>query len=460
MDEEKRLPGQPKPYCGELPSLASVNIREAELHIVTDNLKQPWAFEFINKKSIIISEFGGEIKVLNLANEHITNISGLPEISAGVGQRGLLDIAIHPDFSKNKIIYFSYVGASDTNDGYVLKLARAVLAENKLLNVTDIFTALPYAERSSNFGGAILFDASGHLLFSTGDRSYSNNSKNTKKLHGKIVRLHDDGSIPADNPYINDPDFHPAIYAYGVRNPQGLALDQETGVVYETEHGPMGGDEVNIISPRVNYGWPDISYGMNYVYLPMGTGKSSQAGMKQPLFYYLPSRAVSPIEVYRGNMFPEWNGDLLVGALRARSVSKIDIVDQQVKSESTILSEVNGRVRDIKTASDGSIYIIVENGILYRLSRNTEPKKISKPGKRIGIEVYELACKSCHSHNSPGTPQIGEVSVWQERLKKGNFTLKVNAINGYKGMPAMGNCTDCTRREIGLAVEHILTSSQ
>jgi glucose/arabinose dehydrogenase len=454
MDEKDRLPGQPKPYCGSLPSLASVNIREAKIEVISEDLDRPWAMEFINENELLITEFKGELKLLNVGTGNLTDISGLPPVAFGQGQRGLLDIAIHPSFAENKQIYFSYVAQSLTDTAYALHLASATVGPSSLENVTDIFIATPYIDKSSNFGGAILFDSQGKIIFSIGDRSLSKKSQDPSHLVGKIIRINDDGSIPSDNPFIKDSRFHPAIYAYGVRNPQGLILDPKTNLIYETEHGPMGGDEVNILKAGKNYGWPKISYGMNYTYKKMGIG-TSRDGLEQPFFYYLPSRAISPIAIYNGAMFPEWNGDLLVGTLRAMSISKLDVVDGRVISESTILKNI-GRTRDIKTATDGSIYILTENGELLRLSRHiVEPKNLTV-GERSGKEVYQLTCQSCHSNNAVDAPQFGSSNDWKERIEKGNITLKVNAIQGINNMPAKGHCTDCTNWELGIAVDYII----
>jgi glucose/arabinose dehydrogenase len=457
MDEKDRLPGQPKPYCGSLASLAAINIREAELTLINQNLDRPWAMEFISDNKLLITEFKGKLKTLDIQTNELIELSGVPPVAFGQGQRGLLDVAIHPLFAQNQLIYFSYVAKSELEDTYTLVLARATLGADTITNVETIFTALPYLEISSNFGGAILFDQHGKIIFSVGDRSLAKNSQNSTHLHGKIIRVNDDGSIPDDNPFVGNKLFHPAIFATGVRNPQGLVIDPKTNLIYETEHGPMGGDEVNLLNAGINYGWPKISYGMGYMYTDIGIG-SKYNDLAQPLFYYLPSRAVSPIEIYHGDMFEEWNGDLLIGSLRGSSISKLDLVDGKIISESTILNEVNGRIRDIKTASDGSIYILVENGHLFQLKRRKKnlDKEEVVVGQRSGEEIYRLACQTCHNNDILDTPQFGVIDDWRSRLEKGNFNLKVNAILGVNNMPAKGNCTGCTREEVGLAVDFIL----
>jgi len=457
FDKMDRRPGQPLPYCGDLPTLAALNVREADLEIVSGKLKKPWAFEFLNDNTVLVTEFGGRLKKLDLSTKAIDEISGLVDISTGGGQRGLLDVAVHPEFASNQLIYYSFVKKSPDQDSYTTALARARLVGAELHDVEEIFLALPYAGNSSNFGGAILFDDEGLLFFATGDRAVAKRAQDTLALNGKIVRLNDDGSIPVDNPFVGDEKYHPAIYAYGVRNPQGLVQDKETKIIYETEHGPMGGDEVNIVEAGKNYGWPTISYGMNYGYFPTGEG-TVKDGLEQPFFFYLPSLAISPIEVYRGDMFPEWEGDLLVGTLAGRTISKLHLVEGRIQSESRMLSEVRERIRDIKVATDGSIFVLGQSGKLFRLSREKPNSAPVRVGARSGKEVYESVCSSCHSRAVIGVPQFGVASDWIIQRDKPKPELMKNVISGLNDMPEKGNCADCTDAELALTVEYMLES--
>ena len=457
FDKKDRRPGQPLPYCGDLPTLAALNIREADLEVVIGKLKRPWAFEFVDDDTVLITEFGGQLKKVDLGTKKVESISGLVDISTGGGQRGLLDVALHPDFKSNQLIYYSYAKKSPDQDVYTTALARARLVGSELQDVEEIFLALPYAGNSSNFGGAILFDDEGFLFFSTGDRAMAKRAQDPQALNGKIVRLKDDGTIPPDNPFVGNEKFNPAIYAYGVRNPQGLVQDKETKIIYETEHGPMGGDEVNIVEAGKNYGWPTISYGMKYGYLPTGEG-STKAGLEQPLFYYLPSLAISPIEVYRGEMFPEWDGDLLVGALAGRVISKLGLVDGRIQSETRMLSETGERIRDIKVASDGSIFILGQSGKLFRLSRDKPNSVAVKVGERSGKDIYESVCSTCHSRAVAGVPQLGAAPDWVLQMQKPRAEVMKNVISGFNDMPEKGNCADCTDAELGLAVDYMLES--
>jgi len=454
---QKTRPGQPKSYCGGLPTLAAVNIREARLDIVTDKLQLPWAFEFMDDNRVLLTEFKGALKQLNISDGEIVNISGLPEISTGKGQRGLLDVVLHPEFEQNHLIYLSYVIQKPNEERFATAVSRAELIGSRLENVEEIFVAQPFEKSSSNFGGALVYGTDGFLYIGLGDRSKREHAQRGDYTNGKIVRIKDDGTIPGSNPFIDDKNgIHPAIYALGVRNPQGLVQDKITNILYETEHGPMGGDEVNIIRAGRNYGWPVISYGMNYTYEKIGLGTEKDL-FEQPLYYYLPSIALSPIEIYRGEMFKEWDGHLLVGGLRARTVSKLDLHNGQIKSEVRILAEVDGRVRDIKVASDGSIWILVEQGKLYRLWRDArQPTDKVVAGKRTGKQVYLSVCSSCHSQNTPGIPRLAVKEDWQTRIGKGKKVLYANSINGFNAMPEKGQCDDCSDREIRAAVDYMI----
>ncbi len=450
------LPGQPKPFCGELGSLASINVREGRLTTITDGLKYPWAFEFLNDDEILISEFAGRLLILDLPSGESLEVTGLPAVSHGRGQLGLLDVALHPDFAANRLIYFSYV--TERENKYALRVSQATLEDGALVDVSEIITSRPYGKLSSNFGGALAFDASGYLYIGVGDHAVRDWAQNPLYLAGKILRLTEDGDVPEDNPFLGRESHHPAIYALGVRNPQGLVFDELDGTLYETEHGPMGGDEVNIIEGGLNYGWPTITYGMNYTYVPIGVGHAAD-GMQQPFYYYLPSLAVSPIAIYRGAQFEEWQGHLLVGALRGRAVSKIDVAAGGARSERMILSELDGRIRDIKIASDGSIWFLVQEGRLVRLSRESKPLATSEtPGNRSGRQIYEMVCGGCHSTDMPGVPQLHAAADWEASRGKSRAELYEIVLLGSGAMPPRGLCETCSDEELEAAVDFMLQS--
>jgi glucose/arabinose dehydrogenase/arylsulfatase A-like enzyme/cytochrome c5 len=454
--------GQPKPYKGDLPSVAGVNIRNAVLEKVYSGLAYPWAMEFLSDRKLLISEFGGRLVILDLDTRSITPVSGLPDyVATGQGQIGLLDIVLHPDFAANGIIYFSHAIESTSEPGkYTTAVTRAELTNDQLAATRRIFVATPYGGSNSNFGGALAFDASGMLYIGTGDRSMDVRAQKPDHLNGKIIRLTDAGEVPADNPFVADPGTADSVFALGVRNPQGLVFDPESGSLFETEHGPMGGDEVNRIEAGKNYGWPTITYGANYNTQKKGLGTALE-GLEQPLFYFLPSIAVSPLEIYRGTMFPEWQGDLLVGALKGAHVNKLDLVDGRVISEQRILDELKGRVRDIKVAADGSIYVLVQNGgKVYRLYRDFSRKDLEQPAQRKGSAVYATICASCHSAGLAGIPQLGDAEAWTERALKGKEQLFQNTLYGIGGMPPAGLCDNCSEAELRAAINFMLKGTR
>lgn len=465
MAEEEAMPGQPHPYCGELRSMAAVNIREAELAIVVKGFTRPWAFEFLSEKEAVVTEFHGAMVRVDLESGHKTVLKGvenLPEIVSGTGQRGLLDVALHPDFQENDLVYFSYAKRDEEDpEGalYATAVARARLAGDRLNDVETIFVAKPYSSSPSNFGGALEFDREGHLLLGIGDRSLREQAQIPTVFMGKIVRLTDTGKVPDDNPFVSDAStMRPEIFALGVRNPQGLVYDPERDVIFEAEHGPMGGDEVNVLGAGKNYGWPTITWGMNYIYEKIGIGTEAE-GLEQPLFFYVPSLAISPITVYRGEMFKEWDGDLLVGALRGQSVSKLKLVNGAVKSEVGILDEVNARIRDIKVAQDGAIWILTETGLLYRMHRaraNRTASALPPPGERSAVQIYNHICAGCHGRSIAGVPHQDDTESWRSRLAKGRDALYKNTFNGVGAMPSRGLCGDCTDEELRQVVDLIL----
>lgn len=463
VSEIKKNLGKPTPYKGELQSISKLNIRDAKLEKVVTGLSYPWAFEFINKSEILITEKDAKLIHYNLETGTKTYITGLPDIAIGFPQVGLLDVAIHPNFKNNKRIYFSFVKSDpDTAKYYLTAVATAVLRKNSLVDVEIILNGEHYGWAPSNFGGALEFDDKGYLYISIGDRGEEDLSQRGDKLEGKILRLHDDGKIPKDNPFIDDDDIDNRIYALGVRNAQGLFFDHESKQLYEAEHGPLGGDEVNIIVAGKNYGWPTISYGNNYATLkPVGISTQKE-GLEQPLYYYLPSEAISPIALYRGEMFKEWNGHLLVGALRGH-VSKLDTYENRVLSSRALLEEIGGRIRDVKIAHDGSIFILSQTGILFRLYRDpaqTNNSKETSSKEDLAKLRFDLICSGCHENPSSGAPLLSDKKRWaQIHSQEFEVTLK-RVIGGFNNMPERGLCYMCTDGMLSDIVVYMLGASQ
>jgi glucose/arabinose dehydrogenase len=454
----ERQPGQPMPYFGDLPSLAKINIRDVVLEEVTTELDFPWAMEFLPDGDILINEAAGTLKRLYLPEKRLAEVSGLPEIPHGKGQLGLMDLVLHPDFVTNGLVYFSHaVGAEPQPEKplYGTAVTRARLDGERLLEVERLFTTSPLAGQTANFGGALEFDEQGYLLIGTGDRGRGFRAQETQNLNGKIIRLDEDGGVPRDNPFVGNPAVDDRIFAIGVRNPQGLVRDPVTQLIYETEHGPMGGDEVNIIESGKNYGWPTITYGANYNTQRVGSGTALE-GLEQPLFYFLPSLATSPITIYRGQMFPEWEGDLFIGMLKGAQINRLDMVEGVVKSRQSILREIEARIRDIKVAPDGSLYVLAQNDTLYRLYRAPGREDLEYPPERKGQVVYRTVCTTCHSAGGKLIPQLNDPEAWEERLARGKEALYRHTIEGYGAMPPRGLCETCTDQELKLAVDHML----
>jgi len=446
----------PPPYGGKLPSLAAVNIRDGELERVLGGLRRPRAFEFLSADEVIITEIGGRLLRHRLGSGRVVEITGLPTIATGHDQTGLLDVEVHPQFSSNRRIYFSY-SAPDAASGryYLTAVATATLGDDRLEGLEVIVEAGPHGWSPSNFGGALEFDAAGFLYVTIGDRSESDLAQDGRYLQGKVLRLHADGSVPADNPFRGDDAIDDRIFAFGVRNPQGLHFDAASGHLFESEHGPLGGDEVNLIEAGGNYGWPIVTYGLNYTTKPIGIGTHAP-GMRQPVYYYLPSIATSPLTVYRGTMFPEWEGDLLVGALRGQHVSWIDLDGTRVRAQTPILGELRARIRDLKVSADGALFVLAETGDLYRLARRAQ----AEPDQVLGNDVlYAVICSGCHDTGAHGAPDPSKPEQWTAIRAQSVETVHRHVIEGKGAMPPRGLCVTCPDEQLKAITDYMLERS-
>lgn len=337
------------------PGSGSADYRVVRL---AEGLAHPWSLAFLPDGSILITERPGRLRVFRDGTLSPEPVPGLPPIAA-TGQGGLLDLALHPDFADNRWLYFTYAAAVD--GGVTTRLARARFADDRLHDVEVLFTAQPASRGGRHFGSRIVFDRDGTLFLSVGDRGDMPRAQRLDDHAGSIIRLHDDGRVPADNPFVGRAGVRPEIFAYGVRNPQGMALHPDTGALWEHEHGPRGGDEINIIEAGLNYGWPVITHGIDYSGAVIGEGIREKDGMEQPLHHWTPSIAPSGMVFYAGEAFPEWNGDLLVGALAHRHLSRLTLDDaSRVVSEVRMLQAQNRRIRDVRVR-DGLIYVLTDH---------------------------------------------------------------------------------------------------
>jgi glucose/arabinose dehydrogenase len=328
-------------------------------------LDHPWGLAFLPGGDMLITERPGRLLRIDGKSLQRRSVRGLPAIAA-VGQGGLLDVTLHPGFDSNQLIYFSFTG---DDDGVGTEVARGRLAGDALENVEIIFRALPKSGGGRHFGSRLLFDTNGHLLITLGERGDRPRAQDISDHAGSVIRINDDGSVPADNPFATTPEARPEIYTYGNRNVQGIALDPVSGRVWAHEHGPQGGDEVNVLVAGRNYGWPVITYGRNYVTgTKIGEGTHKQ-GMEQPRHYWTPSIAPSGMTLYTGDKFPAWRGNLFVGALKYRLLVRLEERDQNIVHEERMLEDVLGRIRDVRTGPDGYIYLLTDqdDGVLARL---------------------------------------------------------------------------------------------
>ncbi len=338
------------------------------MEMVVDGLEVPWGMEFLPNGDMLIAERKGKLSRLT-RNKQLIEIGGLPPIRAK-GQGGLMDIKLHPKYSKNGWIYISYSYIDEENPGAGnTAIIRAKLKHNELTQIQTIYKGYPAVETNHHFGNRMVFDRNGDLFFTNGERGKHDRFPQTlDNTNGKVLRLHDDGSVPEDNPFVNTPGAAPAIYSYGHRNPQGIAMHPVTGEIWESEHGPRGGDEINLIEKGKNYGWPVICYGINYNGTIL-TELTEKEGMEQPLYYYVPSIAPCGMTFITTDRYGDWKGSLLIGSLSFRYLERIQFDEQnKVVVREKLLQDLKSRVRDVREGPDGYIYVALEEpGRIIRL---------------------------------------------------------------------------------------------
>lgn len=328
--------------------------------LLADGISIPWAMVQLPSEEILISERKGELRVIKNGRLLSKRITGLPEIYSN-GQGGLLDLALHPNFVKSQWLYFTYVSKSDNNSVSNTALMRAKLniSNFSLTDQTLLYKAQTNSKKGQHYGSRIVFDDKGFIFFSIGDRGQRDtNPQDINKDGGKIYRLHDDGRIPSDNPFLDQNGAKSAIFSYGHRNPQGLSLDPHTKNIWSHEHGPRGGDEVNMITKGANYGWPEISYGINYNGTKL-TDKTQKSGMQQPALYWLPSIAPSGMIYISSDNYPSLKGKFLVGSMKFDHLVLLTIEGEKVISQEKVFEEI-GRARSLLQGIDGYIYVGID----------------------------------------------------------------------------------------------------
>jgi aldose sugar dehydrogenase len=333
---------------------------------VVKGLEQPWSLAFLPDGRMLVTEKAGRLRMIANGKLEPRPVAGLPRVTVH-GQGGLHDVVLHPQFEKNHLVYLAYAARGE--DGVGTELARGRLADGKLEDVQVLFRQSPKGRTGNHFGGRIVFDHAGYVYLTLGDRGEMPRAQRPDDHAGSVIRLHDDGRVPQDNPFVGKPGWKPEKFDLGHRNQQGAALHPQTGVLWTHEHGPQGGDEVNIIRAGANFGWPVITYGVNYgIGTKIGEG-TAKPGMEQPIHYWVPSIAPSGMAFYTGDRFPRWKGNLFVGALRDQMLVRLQLDGTSVVKEERLLKNVLGRIRDVRMGPDGLIYLLTDesDGVLARL---------------------------------------------------------------------------------------------
>ena len=350
-----------------LPQPAEVVKTGYKITEIAKGLDHPWSMAFLPDGSMLVTERVGRLRLIKGGSLLVQPIAGVPAVHTG-SQAGLFDIVLHPNFSQNNIVYLTYAAGTKASNG--TQVARARFDGSALQDLQVIFKAMPLKDTDNHYGGRMVFLPDGTFVLSIGEGfEYREKAQDLTSDLGKIVRLNEDGSVPRDNPFVGRASIRPEIYSWGHRNPQGLIFDSSSGRIYETEHGPRGGDELNIIVAGRNYGWPVITYGMDYsgAYVSPYT---QRPGLEQPVIYWTPSIAPSGLAMYRGDKFPAWKGDLFVGALAFRHLRRVHLDEHgDVVGQEQFLNDLNWRIRDVRAAPDGYLYVCTDeaDGRVLRL---------------------------------------------------------------------------------------------
>jgi glucose/arabinose dehydrogenase len=340
---------------------------EFVIDTIASGITVPFGMAFINDQTMLITDRPkGEILLLDIQTGEIKKVKGLPQVFCK-GDGGMLDIMLHPDFRKNFLVYFSFSISKGADSLSTMVVERAHLKGDSLISRERLFTALPFFKDPNHFGNRMVIQ-NGYLFITMGERFALRDSAQLLGNHlGKVMRIRDNGDVPDDNPFVRTKGALPEIWSYGHRNPQGLTLHPVSGELWEHEHGPKGGDEVNVIKPARNYGWPVICYGKNYDDTPVGEGITTVKGMEQPSYYYVPSIAPSGMEFYTGDVFPKWKGNLFIGAMALKHLNRLVLRGEKVVHEERLLLDKKWRIRCVRQGPDGFLYLGVDGGMIVRL---------------------------------------------------------------------------------------------
>lgn len=337
-----------------------------KVETIQNNLHHPWGMAFLGPSRVLVTERRGRLHLLNLNKQTKRKITGLPKIIPG-GQGGLLDVALDPDFKNNPWVYLSYTGGTTRSKN--TRVGRGKLHNGKLHNFQTIFQATPKTGSPHHFGSRLVFSQEGHLYISLGERGQKSLAQDPGNHAGSMIRIWPSGKIPRNNPFVGKQDHRPEIYSYGHRNMQGAALHPQTGDLWTHEHGPKGGDEINIIRPGRNYGWPKTTYGVNYSGTTI-TKHTTLPGIQSPLHHWTPSIAPSGMAFVGGPLFPKWQGNLLVGSLKFKRLMLLKLRGETVVHQEELLESLGERIRDVEMGPNGAIYVLTDasNGRLIKLT--------------------------------------------------------------------------------------------
>ena len=386
-----QTPTEQEPQAGTLPPVetgkANTNYKPAfegqtriagvktttpyEAKVIASGLASPWAVTALPDGRLAITEKGGTMRIATTEGTVSPPISGFPAVDDR-GQGGLLDVAPAPDFEASRMLYFTL--AEKTTQGSLTAVGKGKLSadETTIENFQIIFRAVPYFDNSMHFGSRIVFDKRGNIFVSTGERSDLRTRPNAQLLntgHGKVIHITTEGKPVAGNPFINTEGALPEIYSYGHRNPQGLDIHPLTRELWLSEMGPRGGDEINLVKPGKNYGWPTITYGIEYSGAAISGGATQKEGLEQPVYYWDPVLSPSGMAFYSSSAIPEWQNNLFIGGLNSKHIARIVLKDNKVIGEERLLAGENQRFRDVGDGKDGAIYAVTDEGRLYRIAK-------------------------------------------------------------------------------------------
>jgi glucose/arabinose dehydrogenase len=342
----------------------------ARVTAVVGGLNHPWAMAFLPEGGVLITERPGNLRLLRIPGGLSKPLAGVPKVAAQ-GQGGLLDVALSPEFAQDRYVYLSYAEADGSKSGTAVGRGKLSADGSALEDFRVLFRQQPKLSSGLHYGSRLVFDGKGYLYISLGENNQRPTAQDLDKLQGKVVRLKADGSVPTDNPFVGQAGARPEIWSYGHRNPQGMALNPWSGQLWENEHGPRGGDEINLVQRGKNYGWPLATHGINYSGQPIPEAKGAELpGMEPPLYWWPKSPAISGMAFYNADRFPAWRNSVFIGALANQNLIRLTLDGDRVVAQEWLLTDRKQRIRDVRQGPDGYVYVLTDAspGELLRLA--------------------------------------------------------------------------------------------